>query len=272
MNPNENMPALLPAKTEFDMFQIIARNAQNSGLYGNTGGESKIFMVLLAARELGIAPMQALNGGLWNIQGKIEISARLMNSMIRRAGHTMEIKANDKECTIKGKRKDTGEEQAETFTIEMAQRAGLASRDVWKKYPEDMLYNRCMSRLARRLFPDVIGTAYVEGEIREAKEAEKNLPLAECEEITQETNQECCNSTQKTITEYVRINEKQVDALLDLQKLVTSKNIDDMWNHLHCQYGINSKNTIDIPSQAYERCENFLNLCIENNKRKQSAA
>ncbi len=90
---NENMPAimtnLLPQAQEFQMYQTIARSAKASGLYG--GDENKIFMVLLAARELGISPMLALNGGIWNIQGKIEISARLMNSMIRRAGHTMQI-------------------------------------------------------------------------------------------------------------------------------------------------------------------------------------
>lgn len=40
---------------------------------------------------------------------------------------------------------------------------------VWAKYPEDMIYARALSRLARRLFADVIGTAYVEGEIREEK-------------------------------------------------------------------------------------------------------
>ncbi len=184
------LPALLPEPAEFNMFQTIAKHAQTSGLYSGVGSESKIFMVLLAARELGVSPMLALNGGIWNINGKIEISARLMNGLIRRDGHTMSIKGDDTYCTIIGKRKDTGETHEETFTMDMAVKAQLTKNSTWSKYPADMLYARCMSRLARRLFSDVIGNAYVQGEIDEDNLPEKpdkvepeKLEQAECEEI-----------------------------------------------------------------------------------------
>ena len=154
-NVHTNSNAILPSMQEFQMFQVIAKNAQDSGLYAGVGQQAKIFMILLAARELGIPPMLALNGGIWNIQGKIEISARLMSSLIRRAGHKLEIKSTDKFCTIRGIRKDTGEDHEETFTWAMAEKAGLTQGNVWKKYPEDMLYNRCISRIGRRLFADV---------------------------------------------------------------------------------------------------------------------
>lgn len=166
---NENLPALT-SNYDLQTLQIIAKNASISGLYSGVGSEQKILMVLLAAQELGVKPMTALNGGIWNIQGKIEISARLMNAMIRKAGHSIVVKQCDvKACILEGKRKDTGDTFTSQFTIEDATKAGLSGRDVWKKYTEDMLYNRAMSRLARRLFPDVIGTAYVEGEIRDVE-------------------------------------------------------------------------------------------------------
>lgn len=183
--------SLMPSQEEFNMLQTIARNAQESGLYSGMGQQAKIFMVLLAARELGVSPMLALNGGIWNIQGKIEISARLMNGLIRRAGHSIQIiVSNDSICTLLGKRSD-GDSFECTFNMEDATKAGLAGGNVWKKYPADMLYNRCMSRLARRLFSDVIGNAYVEGEIKEAKkveEEEKKLQMAEYEQLNCETN------------------------------------------------------------------------------------
>jgi hypothetical protein len=176
---------LLPSKDEMDMFMTIAKNAHDSGLYTGVGGQAKLFMVLLSARELGISPLAALNGGIWNIQGKVELSARLMNSMIRRAGHKMKIHSTGVECVITGIRSDTGEQHTEIFNWEMAVKAGLAGGNVWKKYPEDMLYNRCMSRLARRLFPDVIGTAYVEGEIRDTPiNARNSFEKAEYEDVT----------------------------------------------------------------------------------------
>jgi hypothetical protein len=36
----------------------------------------------------------------------------------------------------------------------MAQRAGLANKQVWKAYPEAMLWARAVSQLCRMLFPD----------------------------------------------------------------------------------------------------------------------
>jgi hypothetical protein len=173
-------------------------------------------MVLLAARELGISPMLALNGGIWNIQGKIEISARLMNSMIRRAGHTMAIESTRTECVITGMRADTKEIHTEIFTMEMAERAGLASGNVWKKYPEDMLYNRCMSRLARRLFPDVIGTAYVEDEIKDAKDIERQeLLQAGYEEVPTNSVAELPypENIQNAPKINIAINDEQIDTL-----------------------------------------------------------
>src|SRR2546429_1423283 len=160
----------IPHENELQILQVVARNAASSGLYTNSGSEQKIFMILLAAKELRIPPMQALNGGIWNIQGKIEISARLMNAMIRRAGHSIGVKHCDStKCVIEGKRADNGDTFVAQFTIEDATKAGISNRANWKSYAEDMLYARAMSRLARRLFPDIIGTAYVEGEIRDAK-------------------------------------------------------------------------------------------------------
>lgn len=165
-----NNALTIPNDNEFNIIEVIARRAASCGLYGGIGNEHKIFMILLAARELGVKPMEALNGGIWNIQGKIEISARLMSSMIRRAGHSINIiQCDSKACILEGKRKDNGDTFKSQFTIEDAEKAGLVNRDVWKKFTEDMLYSRALSRLARRLFADVIGSAYVEGELRDVK-------------------------------------------------------------------------------------------------------
>ncbi len=252
---------LLPSASEFQMFQTISRAAKASGLYG--GDENKVFMILLAARELGIPPLQALNGSLWNIQGKIEISARCMNSMIRRAGHSMKITSTATECVIIGKRSDTGEEHTETFTWAMAERAGLASGNVWKKYPEDMLYNRCMSRLARRLFPDIIGVAYVEGEIKEAIEAEKQLPQAECQDITPSKETIAPNCTEivpiipinapnqgqfNTLSE-PKLTSEQITHILDGLSKCTKEYQDNydanILNHWK------ATNTMELPQKAY---------------------
>lgn len=166
----------LPTETELKSYQIVATIASNNPHWRKLGGNGKpeeivatILSVMLLARELGFSPMQAVSGGINNIQGKFEISARLMNQAIRARGHKMQQKAlTDEICTLWGKRKDTGEEMEVIYHIEEARRSGLV-RDgsPWKKTPQDMLFARCISRLARRLFPDCIGSCYIEGELQE---------------------------------------------------------------------------------------------------------
>lgn len=128
-------------------------------------------MIMLAAREYGIGPAQALNGGLHIIEGKVELSARMMSALIRRAKHTLQIiSSTNLECTIRGRRSDTNEMHTVTYTIEEAQNAGLIKdKGGWKKNPIDMLYARAVSRLARQLFSDVIGIGYIEGEISDSR-------------------------------------------------------------------------------------------------------
>lgn len=160
---------IMPSTHEMQVLKIIAEQSAQSGFYRNIGGLPQIMSILLTARELGVMPMQALNGGIWNIQGKVEISARLMATLIRKQGHSIKtVKCDKTGCILEGKRSDNGDSMQASFTIEDAQAAGLAGRDVWKKYTEDMLYSRALSRLARRLFSDCIANAYVEGEIRDA--------------------------------------------------------------------------------------------------------
>jgi len=261
MTNTENLPAinstLLPAAQEFQMFQTIANSAKKSGLYG--GDEHKIFMILLSARELGVSPMLALNGGLWNIQGKVEISARLMNSLIRRAGHTMQITSTRTECTIVGMRADTKEVHTEIFTLEMAERAGIAKGNVWQKYAEDMLYARCMSRLARRLFPDVIGTSYVEGELREPRDNREELQPMPYEEVTTNEVPIPINSVTAPPEKNLAINQEQIDTLASYMPKITQK----------CKYnffdffGIKDESELHkIPADKYKGTINSFDLNI----------
>jgi hypothetical protein len=173
----------IPSDHEIMVYQTMAEIAVSSTMYKEPGGKAGIMMKMLAARELGIPPFQAINGGLRIIQGSVEISARMMNAMIRRAGHQITIKEiTDLHCTLVGTRHDTGETQESSFSIEDAQKAGLVKPGGgWTKWPKDMCFARALSRLARQLFSDVIGIGYVEGEIQAS-----NTPPVELEEIISE--------------------------------------------------------------------------------------
>jgi len=159
--------ASIPSDHEMMVYHTMAEQAVTSKMYKGIGDKAGVMMIMLSARELGIAPMQALNGGLNIINGKVEISARMMSALIRKAGHQIIVKeCNDTHCFLIGKRFDTGESLSTSFSIQDAQKAGLVKPGGgWVKFPKDMCFARALSRLARQLFSDVIGIGYVEGEI-----------------------------------------------------------------------------------------------------------
>lgn len=162
----------IPSEHEMMVYHIMAETAVTSKMYKGIGEKSGVMMIMLSARELGIPAMQALNGGLNIINGKVEISARMMSALIRKAGHQFQVKeSTDSHCVLVGKRYDTGEVQSASFTFAEAQKAGLVKPGGgWIKWPKDMCFARALSRLARQLFSDVIGIGYVEGEISNAVE------------------------------------------------------------------------------------------------------
>lgn len=134
--------------------------------YSKLGIEG-IYAIVSAARVLDIDPFTALDGGMYFVKGKVEMTARLMNAKIRQHKHsiTQDKRSDSTICILHGKRSDTGDTLSASFTIEEARHAGLLRSVPWQNYPVDMLFARALSRLARRLFPDVIGNTYVQGEI-----------------------------------------------------------------------------------------------------------
>lgn len=151
-------------KKEIDLFRFLAQNAMKSGQYGSMN-EATMLNIMLTAKDLGISPMKALNGGFFIVNGKIGMSTAIMADRIRSAGHSVKIlESTNQKCTILGTRKDNGDTCKLDYTMEDAQLAGLTNSPTWKKFPRNMLYNRCMSMMARMLFPDVVGNAYSEDE------------------------------------------------------------------------------------------------------------
>jgi hypothetical protein len=213
--------SLVPTVAEIQSYKLIAEVAANNPYWRKLGGGGSdnaivatILSVMLLARELGISPMQAISGGINNIQGKFEISARIMNQLIRRHGHKLAIRLSTPEvCCIWTKRKDTGEEHEETYTIQDAAKAGLIKpTGAWKTVPSDMLFARCISRLARRVYADCIGGFYIEGELLEA--------------ITGEQVKEESLSDVKTVQKELLEQKGEIVTLLNLPDDIDEKEID----------------------------------------------
>lgn len=123
--------------------------------------------VMVKGWELGLPPMQALNG-ITVIKGKPTMSAELMAAVIYR-DHGDEslywVENTNERAVLRYKRRTAKQSGEYTYTIEDAKRAGLLSNQTWSKYPSAMLRARCISAVARLAFPDSIGGMYLPEEM-----------------------------------------------------------------------------------------------------------
>jgi hypothetical protein len=119
------------------------------------GKPADVLYAMELAESLGVHHMQAFTS-IHVIEGKPSASAELCRALILRAGHRFDIaEMTPERCSIIAARRDRpGNSVTFTYTIEQAQRAGLASKDNWKKHPHRMLLARCTSDAAAAMFPD----------------------------------------------------------------------------------------------------------------------
>lgn len=151
-------PDLMEAPFTWKTLNAIATTEFVPAAY--RGKPEAILACILTGRELGMGPMESLRR-IDVIDGSASPTGEWMISRVFEAGHVVEvIHQNDQKCTLKGTRFQDGKQLSSmmvTYTVEMAERAGLLSKRNWKQYPEIMLYWRAATMLCRQAFPDVLG-------------------------------------------------------------------------------------------------------------------
>lgn len=162
-----HVPARIEDAHTLDQLKEHVRLIANTELVpkGYRNRPHAVLAAIYAGREIGLAPMEALNDIYVPVKadgtpvGGPSLRASAMVKLARRHGHSLSGEVDDKKATVHGKRADTGDEMTATYTITQAQKAGLIRQGgPYEKNPEDMLWARAVSRLCRRLFPDVLGS------------------------------------------------------------------------------------------------------------------
>jgi 5'-3' exonuclease len=104
-----------------------------------------------------------------NIESKHALSAQLMVGLCLRSGkadYFEPVEVSDTKVTYETQRKGREPIRA-SYTIEQAVKAGLVKKGSnWEKDPESQLIARASSRLARRVYPDIVGGLYTPEELR----------------------------------------------------------------------------------------------------------
>jgi len=159
---------LLPSQGAWDVMKKQGAELLKSGFIPSSIKSPEQFLaVILKGRELGLPPMYSC-AHIVIIQGKPTMSAEVMLAMIFKNCPGTKIQylevTNDR-CTIKASRPG-GEPSTFSFSMADAKAAGLDTKENWRKYPRAMLRSRCISELARSLFPDcVAGVSYTAEEL-----------------------------------------------------------------------------------------------------------
>lgn len=102
------------------------------------------------------------------IKGKPAIQSKEMRELIIRAGHQIwEEEVGPTKVVLAGRRADSDVVVRVEWTIEKAQKAGLTSNKLYDTMPENMLYARCTTDLAKRMAPDALSGLGIVEELRD---------------------------------------------------------------------------------------------------------
>jgi hypothetical protein len=177
-------PDILPAPAEWERqldprsmrdARVIAKDLFDSRLFSAYGTPQGVLSTVMLGRELGLPAMASLRG-IHIIEGKHALSASLMVALVIKSGlaeYFRPVSFSATDATFETLRKGSGQQPVTmTHTIDMAVTAGLVKeKSNWVKVPTDMLVARAQSRLARLIYPDIVGGLYTPDELSELREA-----------------------------------------------------------------------------------------------------
>lgn len=140
----------------------IAKTLHDSRLFSAYGTPQAIMAIVMSGREFGIGTMASLRS-FHVVEGKVTMSSELLIALVLKSGkceYFEPVELTQTHATYATKRKGRGEFK-HTFSIEEAKQAGLVKdKSGWVKYPADMCAARCIARVARKIYPDVVGGLY----------------------------------------------------------------------------------------------------------------
>ena len=154
--------------------RILAKDMHDSRMFSAYGSPQAVLSTVMVGRELGLPAMASLRG-IHNIEGRHALSAQLMVALILKSGlaeYFDPVEFDETHATYETLRKGSRKPITLTHTIDMARIAGLVKdKSNWVKVPTDMLVARAQSRLARMVYPDIVGGLYTPDELAEIREA-----------------------------------------------------------------------------------------------------
>ena len=208
----------------FESMERMASAVAKSGLFGVKTPDQALALMLVAQAE-GRHPATAAQE-YHIIQNRPALKADTLLARYQQAGGTVKFEElSEKRCAATFSHPASGSFTID-WTIEMAQRAGLAGKDNWKAYPRAMLRARVISEGVRTSFPGVAVGIYTPEEIQDGAAEINVTPVSTSEAVRSVTE----NAAATALTEADRQEHfDAIDGAKDLHVLadVFSK----AWKH-----------------------------------------
>ena len=163
----------------------VATRLYKSGLLPSSVKSAEAALaIIMFGRERNLTAMQSLTT-IYIVEGKPAMSSDLMAAKVLESGlaeYFEFAESTPDRCTYVTKRKGRPEKSI-TWTIEQARQAGVAGKDVWKRYPAAMLRHRAASDLARSVYPEIVLGLYDPDEIEPSAAPPPNPEAARAAEV-----------------------------------------------------------------------------------------
>ena len=137
-----------------DQLMRLSDIFSKSGMFPAISNQYEAAAVIEYGRELGIKPIMALQT-IVPIKGRLSVESKVLYALALDRGIKVKIvKKDSKGCTLEFSEKGR-DPHTTSFTEEDAKRAGLHTKDNFMKYPEEMHFNRCLSKGLRAFDPRI---------------------------------------------------------------------------------------------------------------------
>lgn len=128
--------------------QFVPENFRNK--------EGDTAAAIMMGKSLGMDPLNSLQN-LFVVRGRPGMYARVMHSLVLRAGHEVyRSSATEQAVTVRARRRGDTHWQEFTWTLDRAKRAGYDNNAKYRTDPQAMLTAKALAEACRTIAPDVL--------------------------------------------------------------------------------------------------------------------
>jgi hypothetical protein len=144
-------------------------------MFPDIKSQAQATVKILAGKELGLSPFQSMKD-LYLVSGKLPIQSNALAALVKaHKSHDYRVIEHTAElCKIEFFQEGESIGVSE-FTIKDAAKSGIINKDVWKKFPKNMLFARALANGVRWFCPNVAIGWHVSEELEDVYDTD-NTP------------------------------------------------------------------------------------------------